>query len=53
MAEKTKKVKEVFKDYQSESNILNATIKELNLVKKENKLEMVLESDEYIEIKEF
>ena len=52
MAETTKKVKEVFKDYKSESNILNATIKQLNLIKKENKLEMILESNEYIEIKE-
>ena len=52
MSESIKKVREVFKDYKSESNILNANIKQLNLVKKENKLEMVLESKEYIEIKE-
>ncbi len=52
MVETTKKVREVFKDYEAESNIMNACIKQLNLIKKENKLEMVLESDEYIEIKE-
>ena len=52
MAETSKKVREVFKDYKTESNIMDASIKQLNLVKKENKLEMVIESDEYIEIKE-
>ena len=52
MAETTKKVREVFKDYETESNIINASIKQLNLAKKENKLQMILESDEYIEIKE-
>ena len=52
MAEAIKRVKEVFADYEAESNILNAKIKQLNLIKKQNKLEMTLESDEYIEIKD-
>ena len=52
MAEAIKSVKEVFTDYESQSNILKAKIKQLNLIKKQNKLEMTLESDEYIEIKE-
>ena len=52
MAETIKSVKEVFTDYESQSNILKAKIKQLNLIKKQNKLEMTLESDEYIEIKE-
>ena len=52
MAEASKKVKEVFKDYESESNLMEAIIVQLNLLKKQNKLEMVLKSDEYIEIKE-
>ena len=52
MAEAIKSVKEVFTDYESQSNILKAKIKQLNLIKKQNKLEMTVESDEYIEIKE-
>ena len=51
MSGATKKVREVFSDYESESNILNANIKQLNLIKKENKLEIDLEAEEYIEIK--
>lgn len=47
-----KKVREVFADYETESNILNAQIKQLNLIKKQNKLEMTLESAELIEIKD-
>ena len=52
MAEAVKKVKEVFADYETNSNILNAKIKQLNLIKKQNKLELTLETEEYIEIKE-
>ena len=47
-----KTVKEVFSDYKTESNILNAKIIQLNLIKKQNKLEITLETPEYIEIKD-
>ena len=43
---------EVFSDYQTESNIKSAKIQALNLIKKVNVLEVTLESDSYIEIKE-
>ena len=52
MAEAVKKVREVFADYKTESSILNAKIKQLNLIKKQNILELTLETEEYIEIKE-
>ena len=47
-----KKVKEVFSDYKTQSNIQNANIEKMNLIKKVNTLEIVLQSDEYLEIKE-
>ena len=47
-----KKVKEVFSDYKTQSNIQNANIEKMNLIKKVNTLEMILQSDEYLEIKE-
>ena len=49
---KTKKIKEIFSDYQTKANILNAKIIALNLIKKKSTLEIVISSDEYIEIKE-
>ena len=49
---KTKKIKEIFSDYQTKANILNAKIIALNLIKKKNTLEIVISSDEYIEVKE-
>ena len=52
MFETLKKVREVFSDYKAESNILDANIKQLNFIKKENKLEIELEPEEYIEIEE-
>ena len=52
MAEKTKKVGEIFSDYKSKSNIQYANIIELNVIKKTNTLEVKLAFDEYIEIKE-
>jgi len=52
MAESIKTITEVFKDYETNSNIKNAKIQQLNLIKKENLLEMMIESDEYIEVKE-
>ena len=47
-----KKVKEVFSDYKTKSNIQNAFIEKMNLIKKINTLEIVLQSEEYLEIKE-
>ena len=47
-----KRVKEIFSDYQTGSNIKEAKIQGLNLIKKTNTLAIVLWSDEYIEIKE-
>ena len=52
MAEKTKKVGEIFSDYNANSNIKYANIMGLNVIKKENKLQVALYYDEYIEIKE-
>ncbi len=49
---KTKKVKDIFSDYQTKANIKEAYIKALNVMKKTNTLGIVLEMDEYIEIKE-
>ena len=50
--ETTKKVSEVFSDYKQESNIINATIQQMNLIKKVNVLEMKISSDEYLELKD-
>jgi len=47
-----KTVKEVFSDYKTESNIHKAQIEKMNLIKKQNILEIDLHSDEYLEIKE-
>ena len=52
MAEKAKKVGEIFSDYNANSNIKYASIMGLNVIKKENKLQVDLYYDEYIEIKE-
>ena len=52
MAEKTKKVGEIFSDYNANSNIKYASVMGLNVIKKENKLQVALYYDEYIEIKE-
>ena len=49
---KTKKVGEIFRDYQTKSNIQYANIQGLNVIKKTNTLEVMLYFDEYIEIKE-
>ncbi len=48
----SKLIKEVFSDYKTTSNIKEAKILTLNLIKKTNKLSIKLETDEYIEIKE-
>ena len=47
-----KKLKEIFSDYETKSNIKESYIKALNVMKKTNTLGIVLEIDEYIEIKE-
>ena len=47
-----KQVKEVFSDYKNQSNIQTANIEKMNLKKRENILEIVLQSDKYLEIKE-
>ena len=50
--EKVKQIKEVFSDYETENVIKEAKIFALNLIKKVNVLEIALESENYIEIKE-
>lgn len=52
MSEKSKKVGEVFSDYKTNSNIKYAYIQALNVNKKTNTLGIILEIDEYVEIKE-
>ena len=52
MAEKSKKVGEVFSDYKTNSNIKYAYIQALNVNKKTNSLGIILGIDEYVEIKE-
>ena len=49
---KLKKVKEIFSDYETKSNIKEAYISALNIIKKTNTLGIMLEIDEYIEVKE-
>ena len=50
--QKTKLIEEVFSDYKTEENIKEAKIISLNFLKKSNILEINLESENYIEIKE-
>lgn len=52
MSEKTKKVGEIFSDYNTNSNIKYALVNGLNVMKKINTLQVILYFDEYIEIKE-
>lgn len=47
-----KLISEIFSDYKTENNLKEAKIVSLNLIKKENILEINLESDNYIQIKE-
>lgn len=49
---KPKKVKEIFSDYETRANIKEAYITALNVIKKTNTLGVILEIDEYIEVKE-
>ena len=50
--ETTKKIGEVFSDYKQESNVKQANVKQMNLIKKVNVLEMQIASDEYLELKD-
>ena len=50
--QKLKKIKEIFSDYKTRSNIIEAEVLGLNLIKKKNILDIIIKSDEYIEIKE-
>lgn len=47
-----KQVKEVFSDYQVQSNIQKAKIRKMSITKKKSTLEIELQSDVYLEIKE-
>ena len=47
-----KKIGEIFSDYKTSSNLKYAEITELNVIKKENKLEVDIYFDEYLDIKE-
>ena len=49
---KSRKIGDVFSDYKTNSNIADAIITKMNLIKKINTLELGMASDEYIEIKE-
>ena len=49
--ETTKKICDVFSDYKEKSNIMHAQIQEMNLIRKNNILEIDIKSEEYIEIK--
>ena len=45
-------VKDIFKDYKEDGNIINAEIENINLFKKSKKLELELKSEESIKINE-
>ena len=50
--EQKRTIGQIFSDYETKSNIKDAEIEEMNLIKKQNILELNIVSDEYIEIKE-
>ena len=50
--QKNKCIKDIFSDYETKSNIKDAEIKELSLIKKKSILGITIKSNEYIEIKE-
>ena len=52
MQNKTKKIGEIFSDYNTSSNIKYANINCLNIIKNKNILQVEIYYDEYIEIKE-
>ena len=49
---KAKKVKEIFSDYETKANIIEAHVTAINVIKKTNTLGIILEIDEYIEVKD-
>ena len=49
---KKRYIKEIFSDYETRANIKNAEIKAMNLSKKKNVLDIIIESEEWIEVKE-
>ena len=49
---KAKKLKEIFSDYETKANIKEAHVTALNVIKKTNTLGIILEIDEYIEVKD-
>ena len=52
VAQKSRKIGQVFSDYKTNSNIADAEIMKMNLIKRNNTLEIEMEADEYIDIKE-
>ena len=50
--EQTRTIGKVFSDYKTEANIRQVEIKEMNLIKKTNVLQLDLKSNTYIEVKE-
>lgn len=48
----SKKIKEIFSDYEARANIIEAEVENLNVIKKTNTLGISIKFDEYIEIKE-
>ncbi len=50
--EKLKNVREIFADFESDGPICDSKIEKINLFKKTNKLEIALQSNEYISTKE-
>ena len=49
---KSRKIGDIFSDYKTNSNIADAVITKMNLIKRMNTLELGMASNEYIEIKE-
>ena len=49
---KKRYIKEIFSDYETRANIKNAEIKAMNLSKKKNVLDIIIKSEEWIEVKE-
>ncbi len=48
----SKKVKEIFSDYEARANIIEAEVSNFDVIKKTNTLGITIQSNEYIEIKE-
>ena len=49
---KSRKIGDIFSDYKTNSNVADAEITKMNLIKKINSLEIEMYSKEYVEIKE-